>query len=116
VARRGDVLRLRRGIGFGPRDQVHRFVVVQDERYLDVFETVLVVPLVTATAAHVGSSFAVPVTAAEAGAEVAQVALTPRIGGIPLESFEPGNVGQLDDVTIDEVTSMLCALLCAPTP
>jgi hypothetical protein len=41
----GDVLALRRGIGFGAKEKLERFVVVQNDVLSDALETVLAVPL-----------------------------------------------------------------------
>src|SRR5689334_1063453 len=96
VAARGEVLALRRPIGFLPNARLERCVVLQADRLTRVIATVLVAPLDVALDVYASMPGALPVTAAEAGADKKQVALLTQIMTLPLERFDAAAVGQLN--------------------
>ncbi|MBI2894824.1 MAG: type II toxin-antitoxin system PemK/MazF family toxin [Deltaproteobacteria bacterium] len=93
MADRGDVLRLKRRLGFGARGEGESVLVVQEDELGRVLPTILVVPLDPAIAAHGGRPIAVRVSAQEAGASVDQVALVHQVRPVAKTALAPGVVG-----------------------
>jgi mRNA-degrading endonuclease toxin of MazEF toxin-antitoxin module len=113
VALRGDVLELRKPIGFLPNARLERFVVLQSDRITATVETVVVAPLDEALAMYSAMPGALLVAASEAGARKKQVALLTQIVTLPLERFEASRVGRLNRVTrarMDEILRLVLAL------
>ena len=104
---RGDILALRRGIGFGAKHKLERFVVVQNDVLSDAFETVLAVPLDEDTPVYRGYGLALPVSAAESGTRRGHVALVAQLTCVALDRFEPSPVGKLKRTTLDRLSRTL---------
>jgi len=114
VARRGEVLRAKRRLGFSATGVEERFVVLQHDRLNALLPTVLVAPLDTATAAFEGRPGAIPVSPEEAGTESPQVLLATAVTWTRWETFQPGVVGRLLPSTLAEVDRALRMVLDLP--
>lgn len=111
MAQRGEVIALRRRIGFGPSGTVERFVVVQADVYNRLLDTVVVAPLDRAFEFYDDLPGAVPVSAVEAGAGQKQVVLLPQVASVPAAQFEPSPVGKLRPGTLARVGGELKLVL-----
>ncbi|MCC6899808.1 MAG: type II toxin-antitoxin system PemK/MazF family toxin [Polyangiaceae bacterium] len=104
MAERGDVLQVKRRLGFGADRAGERVVVIQADPLNEALPTTLVVPLDSDPNA-VPESLAVRVSAAEAGTDedcVAiptqlQVALHGRLAAGRVGRLRPGTLALLDD-------------------
>jgi mRNA-degrading endonuclease toxin of MazEF toxin-antitoxin module len=114
VAGRGEVLALRRAVGFLPDARLDRFVIVQADRLTRISETVLVAPLDEALDLYASLPGALPVSAVEAGAKRRQVALLTQIVTLPVERFEPTAVGKLERPTRAKMDQVLRLVLDLP--
>jgi mRNA-degrading endonuclease toxin of MazEF toxin-antitoxin module len=99
MAERGDVLQVKRRLGFGSEDSGERVVVVQATRLNSVLPTTIVVPLDSAQAPH-AESLTVPVSAREAGSDQPLLALASALHVALLDRLAPGRVGRLDARTL----------------
>jgi hypothetical protein len=88
VAVRGEVLALRRAVGFLPKARLERFVIVQADSVTRALETVLVAPLDEALPVYGAMPGALAVSAREAGTRKGQVALLTSLATVALERFE----------------------------
>jgi mRNA-degrading endonuclease toxin of MazEF toxin-antitoxin module len=104
VAIRGEVLVLRRAIGFLPNGKLERFAVIQSDQLSGVLDTVIAVPLDDAIKDYAALPGMVPVSAAEAGSAAEQVALVTQLTCLPLERFEPSRAGRLRPATMSRVS------------
>lgn len=111
MAARGDVLALKRRLGFGANQTTERFLVVQADPLNDVLETTLVVPLDAAYAYYRDFPGAVPVAASEAGATRAQVAVVTAIASVDLSRFEDAAQARVSPETLLSVEQMLGVVL-----
>lgn len=111
MAARGDVLSLRRAVGFLRDARLERFLVLQADRVTESIETVLVAPLDEALALYSAMPGAVPISARDAGAKKRQVALLTQLMALPLERFESAAVGQIDRATRVRVDGTLRLVL-----
>ncbi|MBI4702481.1 MAG: type II toxin-antitoxin system PemK/MazF family toxin [Deltaproteobacteria bacterium] len=112
MARRGEVLLLKGRLGFAARGDGELFVVVQDDRLGDsLLPTTIALPLDSATALYERSPWAVPVSAEEAGARVAYVAVATHPCTIALERFAPAAVGRLKAATLAKLDRVLRLVL-----
>lgn len=111
MAARGDVLALRRAVGFLPNARLERFVVVQADEITRVTETALVAPLDDALGIYSSMPGAVPVSASEGGAEKRQVVVLTQIMALPIERFDPMAVGRLGRATRARMDSVLRLVL-----
>jgi mRNA-degrading endonuclease toxin of MazEF toxin-antitoxin module len=111
VAARGDVLALRRPIGFLAGAELDRFVVMQADRITLALETILVAPLDEALPVYAALPGAVPVSANEAGTKKRQVALVTQLTALPLDRFEPMTAGRLDRATQARLDGVLRLVL-----
>ena len=100
MARRGDVLRLKRRLGFGAKGEAESVVIAQAEPLNRVLASVVVVPLDPAVDLFNGHPAVVSVSAAEAGASVDQVAVTTQLRVIRVDHLAPGVVGRLQPETL----------------
>lgn len=99
MAERGDVLRVKRRLGFGAERAGERVVVVQATPLSSALPTTIVVPL--DTSAHAAPrSLSVVVSAAEAGANEDQVAVPTELHVVVLDRLAPGRVGRLEPRTL----------------
>ena len=111
MAARGDVLALRRTIGFLPGAELARFVVVQADRITRALDTVVVAPLDEALPVYSSLPGAVPVSASEAGTKKKQVALVTQLTTLPLDRFEPTPAGRIDRSTRTQLESVIRLVL-----
>jgi mRNA-degrading endonuclease toxin of MazEF toxin-antitoxin module len=99
MAERGDVLRLKRRLGFGNERSGERVAVVQASPLNSSLPTTIVVPL-HADTRSAPASLSVRVSAKEAGAEEDQVAVAAQIQMTLLDRLAPGRVGRLHPRTL----------------
>jgi mRNA-degrading endonuclease toxin of MazEF toxin-antitoxin module len=112
MAERGDVLRVKRRLGFGSERSGERVVVIQADPLNSALPTTLVVPLDT-DRNSVPPSLAVRVSAGEAGAEQEHVAIPTQLQVALLDRLAPGRVGRLRASTLarlDEKLRLVLAL------
>jgi mRNA-degrading endonuclease toxin of MazEF toxin-antitoxin module len=114
VARRGDVLQLKRRLGFGARGTTESFVVVQDDRLNQILPTTVAVPLDLAIAVHDGNPLAVAVSPTEAGDVAPHVAVGSHPSTIPWDKFEPAVAGHLEPATLARLDAVLRVVLTLP--
>jgi len=107
VANRGDVVVVKRPLGLGRGALPERYAVVQSDALNSVLDVTLVVPVEVATKANSGTPLAVPVSSAEAGTQVACVALANAIMLMRWDDFAAGVVGQLDAKTLTSIGTVL---------
>lgn len=111
---RGDVLRLKRRLGFGAKGEAESVVVVQASRLNALLPTLLVVPLDPSVASYAGQPAALRVSRQEAGSTVDQVAVPWRLRAISGEAFAPGPVGRLRPSTLGALDERLKLILGLP--
>jgi mRNA-degrading endonuclease toxin of MazEF toxin-antitoxin module len=111
VAERGDLLTLKRRLGFGSRHDVVRFLVVQADLLNDVLDTVLAIPLDEAFSYYSDYPGAVPVRAAEARTQRDQVAVVTALGSVDLSRFEPVRAARVGTRTLARIDRMLETVL-----
>jgi mRNA-degrading endonuclease toxin of MazEF toxin-antitoxin module len=111
VADRGDVLRLKRRLGFGAKGEAEAVIVVQATPLNAVLPTMVVVPLDPAVGAYAGHPAALRVSASEAGSSVDQVAVVWRMRAVAADAFSPGPVGRLRPGTVTALDDLLSLVL-----
>lgn len=111
MADRGDVLRLKRSLGFGTRGEGERVVVVQADMLNAVLPTVVVVPLDPQVQTFSGLPLAVRVSAGEAGGDSDHVAVASWLRVVPTDRLSPGRVGRLNVSTLAELGDKLRLVL-----
>jgi mRNA-degrading endonuclease toxin of MazEF toxin-antitoxin module len=94
MAERGDVLRLKRRLGFGGDRSGERVVVVQATPLNAAFPTTIVVPL-DATERAGPPSLLVRVSAEEAGSQEDMVAVPTQLQVTLVDRLAPGRIGRL---------------------
>lgn len=99
MAERGDVLQVKRRLGFGSERAGQRVVVVQATSLNSALPTTIIVPLDMSPAAA-PPSLAVRVSADEAGAEEDHVAIASHLQVVVLDRLAPGRVGRLRPRTL----------------
>jgi mRNA-degrading endonuclease toxin of MazEF toxin-antitoxin module len=109
MAERGDVLRVKRRLGFGSERSGERVVVIQADPLNSALPT-LVVPLDTDPDA-VPPSLAVRVSAAEAGAENEHVAIPTQLQVTLSDRLAAGRVGRLRATTLARIDEKLRLVL-----
>ena len=114
MVERGDVLALKARLGFLPKGETGRAVVVQATRLNSILPSVLVVPLDSATAIYGQQPVVVPVSAVEAGTSTSQVAVVPQVRPLRMEHFSPGVVGRLSPATLHRIDQVLRLVLDLP--
>jgi mRNA-degrading endonuclease toxin of MazEF toxin-antitoxin module len=110
MAERGDVLRVKRRLGFGSERAGERVVVIQADPLSSALPTTLIVPLDTDPNAA-PPSLAVRVSAAEAGAEHDHIALPTLLQATLLDRLAPGRVGRLEPKTLARLDEKLRLVL-----
>jgi mRNA-degrading endonuclease toxin of MazEF toxin-antitoxin module len=104
MAKRSDVLVVRRRLGFGAEGRSEHFVIVQSD-LLSGLDTVVVAPLDEDAPMYDGDPLAVHVSAKESGTRGPQVVLAHLLAAVSLEKFEPAVAGRLSAksmVRVDE--------------
>ena len=108
MAKRGDVLTVRRRLGFASEGRREHFVVLQSDSF--ALETVVVAPLDDYGKLYDGDPFAIEITAKEAGTRGGQVLLVAHLTSVLLERFEPGVVGRLRRASLMRLEDALVRL------
>lgn len=110
MAARGDVLALRKAIGFLPGERLERYVVLQTDDLTAVLDTVVVAPLDHAHPDYAALPGLVPIAAGEAGTASDQVAIVPQLLSLPLDRFEVAPVGRAGVLTLRRIEGILLML------
>jgi mRNA-degrading endonuclease toxin of MazEF toxin-antitoxin module len=114
MAQRGEVLAVRRRLGFGSEGKAEHFVVLQSDVILGALETTVVVPLDDAFAFYAGDPLAVAVSPRESGMRKSQVALVAHLQSVALDRFEPSPISRLKPATLRAVEGAARVLLDLP--
>jgi len=114
MADRGDVLRLKRRLGFGAKGEADSVVVVQASGLNAVFPTLLVVPLDAAVGAYGRVPAILRISREEAGSNADHVAVPWRLRAISADSLAPGPVGRLRPDTMRALEDLLKLVLDLP--
>lgn len=110
MAKRADVLVVRRRLGFGAEGRGEHFVVLQSE-LLSGFDTVVVAPLDHDAAIYDDDPLAVHVSAKEAGSKGTHVVLVHLLAAVRLEKFEPIVAARLSARSMARVDGALRTVL-----
>ncbi len=108
MAERGDVLAVRRRLGFASEGKREHFVVLQSTAFS--LETVIVAPLDDDGSLYEDDPLTVEITAKEAATRSAQVVLVAHLTSVLLERFEPGVVSRLRRASMLRVEDALVKL------
>jgi hypothetical protein len=108
---RGDVLTLRRAVGFLPGARLERFAVIQSTRLDRVLDTLLAVPLDEARPEYKELPGVVGVSAREAGTRGEQVAIVTQLTCLPAARFEAVPVGRLRPNTLARIGAVTRLIL-----
>lgn len=111
---RGDVLRLKRRLGFAARGETESVVVVQANRLNGVLPTLLVVPLDPAVGAYTNHPAVLRVSREEGGSRVEHVAVPWRLRAVSADSLAPGPRGHLRPGTLRALDHLLQLVLDLP--
>ena len=111
MADRGDVLRLKRRLGFSAKGETEAVVVVQATPLNAVLPTLVVVPLDPAVGAYTGHRAVLRVSRAEAGSTVDQIAVPWRLRALAADALAPGVVGRLRPVSMAALDDLLKLVL-----
>ncbi len=113
MASRGDILHLKRRLGFAARGTAEPIVVVQADPLNRSLGTVLVVPLDPALALYDGNPTAVLVPARESGLGADHMAVLTHVRPVALGHLAPAVVGRLSPQTqlaLDRVLKLVLGL------
>jgi hypothetical protein len=111
MADRGDVLRLKRRLGFAAKGEAEGVIVVQATPLNSVLSTLLVVPLDPAVGAYTRHPAVLRIPGAETGSAVDQVAVPWRLRAISADACAPGPVGRLRPATLAALDDLLKLVL-----
>jgi mRNA-degrading endonuclease toxin of MazEF toxin-antitoxin module len=111
VAARGEVLQLKRAIGFLPGERLELFLVVQSDRLAKALDTVLAVPLDKAHPDYAGLPGIVGLGPAELGERKARVAVVPQLTCLPLERFELHPAARVKPATLIRIDRVIKLVL-----
>jgi mRNA-degrading endonuclease toxin of MazEF toxin-antitoxin module len=114
VADRGEVLLVKRRLGFAAKGETESVVVVQADRLNAVLATLLVVPLDAAVGFYANHPAVLRISREEAGSRVEQVAVPWRLRAISADSLAPGPVGRLRANTLAALEDLLRLVLDLP--
>ena len=114
MADRGEVLRLKRRLGFAAKGEAEAVVVVQANPLNDVLPSVLVVPLDPAVGAYGSRLPVLRVSREESGSRVDHVAVPWRLRAISGASLAPGPVGRLRPGTLRALEDLIKLVLALP--
>lgn len=109
--RRGDVLVVRRRIGFGDTNRREHFVVLQSDMLQKDLDTIVVAPLDDDLPMYATDPLAVHVTRRESGAPAAQVVLVSHLTSVLRERFDSGRVGRLRSSSMRDIERLIGILL-----
>ena len=108
---RGDVVRLRRPIGFGSRAPEVRFVVMSPAKLNAMFPTFMGVPMYVHTAVDRGVPGNVIVRAADAGSDVDLVAVACQLAPVRTDDLEPGVRSHVSPITMQAIENAIRLVL-----
>ena len=111
MADRGDVVQLKRRLGFESGGDEERFVVIQATSLSSVLPTVIAVPLDPQVATFGKSPLVVRVSAREAGTRADHVAIAFGVQVIATDRLAPGRVGALSTTTMFALDDVLRRVL-----
>jgi mRNA-degrading endonuclease toxin of MazEF toxin-antitoxin module len=111
MADRGDVLRLKRRLGFGAKGEAEAVIVVQATPLNASLPTLLVVPLDPATGGYGSHPAVLRVSRQEAGSNVDHVAVPWRLRALAADALAPGPVGRLRPTTLAALDELLALVL-----
>ena len=114
MADRGEVLRLKRRLGFAAKGEAESVVVVQADPLNAILPTLLVVPLDPAVGSYGNHPAVLRVSREEAGSRVEHVAVPWRLRAISADSLAPGPVGRLHADTLGALDDLLKLVLDLP--
>ena len=114
MLRWGEIFALKKRLGFGDPAEPTRVLIIQDEGVGASLPTVIVVPLDEALPLFSSMPTAVPVSAAEAGAGVPQVARTSLLRSILKDRLGIHPLGMVDPLTMARVGAAVGALQGLP--
>jgi len=110
MAERGDVLRLKRRLGFGTERAGERVAIVQATALNAALPTTVVVPLDSSPRAA-PASLTVRVSAKEAGSEDDLFALAAQLQLVLLDRLAPGRIGRLSPRTLTALENKIRLVL-----
>ena len=113
MAERGDVLRLKRRLGFGAKGEAEAVIVLQATPLNAVLPTLIVVPLDPAVGAYAGHPAVLRISRQENGSNVDQIAAPWRLRAVAADALAPGAVGRLRPATqaaLDELLKLVLGL------
>lgn len=111
MASRGEVLHLKRRLGFAARGSAEPVVVVQSDPLNRALATLLVVPLDPALGFYTQNPTAVPVPARESGLGAEHVAVTTQLRPVSQDHLAPGVSGRLSPQTMASMDRVLKLVL-----
>jgi mRNA-degrading endonuclease toxin of MazEF toxin-antitoxin module len=111
MAERGDVVQVKRRLGFGTEGDGERVVVVQATALNAALPTLVVVPLDASLELFARQPLAVRIAAREAGASTDHVAVCSWLHTLRADRLEPGRVGRLKARTLSELDERLRIVL-----
>ncbi|OFV89649.1 MAG: hypothetical protein A3G76_11745 [Acidobacteria bacterium RIFCSPLOWO2_12_FULL_65_11] len=114
MADRGEVVRLKRRLGFTAKGEAEAVVVVQANPLNSVLPTLLVVPLDPAVAAYGSLVPVLRISREETGSHVEQVAVPWRLRAITGDSLMPGPVGRLHPATLRALEQLIKLVMDLP--
>lgn len=109
--KRGDVLAVRRRIGFGVGDRREHFVVLQSDMLSGELETIVVAPLDEDLPLYALDPLVVRVSRREAGTPKPQVVLVSHLTSVLRERFDAVRVGRLRAASMNDVDRLVTILL-----
>ena len=114
VAERGEVLRLKRRLGFATRGEAESVIIVQADPLNALLPTLIVVPLDPAVGAYTRPLPVLRVSREETGSRVEHVAVPWRLGAVAADALAPGPVGRLRPDTLLALDDLLKLVLDLP--
>lgn len=109
--KRGDVLVVRRRLGFGVGDRREHFVVLQSDMLQRDLDTIVVAPLDDDLPLYTRDPLVVRVSRKEAGSSAPQVVLVSHLMSVLRERFDAMRVGRLRAASMRDVERLVTILL-----
>ena len=111
MADRGDVLRLKRRLGFAAKGETESVIVVQANPLNSVLSTLLIVPLDPSVGAYANHPAVLRITREETGSREDHVAVPWRLRAVSGDALAPGPVGRLRPATLRSLDQLLKLVL-----
>jgi hypothetical protein len=111
MADRGDVMRLKRRLGFSARGEAESVIVVQATALNAALPTLLVVPLDPAIGAYTDNPAVLRVTRQELGSTVDHVAIPWNMRAVSADAFAPGPAGRLKPASLAALDDLVRLVL-----